>query len=107
MATSEADSGKTVSLAPGMLLAVTLRARLREGCGWRILQFDSSVLQALEAPDVEAEPKPAPNVAGFFSRETFRFRAKRAGETGLALAYVRPWERTPPEQQVRILVRTG
>ena len=104
---SEADNGTTVSLAPGMELAVALRAEPGSGCRWRLLQFDSSVLHGLGEPDVQFEPKLGRKAVGFFSRETFRFRVKRAGETGVAFGFFRPWERTPPEKQVRILVRTG
>jgi predicted secreted protein len=107
VATSEADDGTTVSLAPGLELAVALRAQSGSGCRWRLLQFDSSILQGLGEPDVQFEPKPDRNMVGFFVRETFRFRVKRAGETGVAFGYFRPWDRTPPEKQVRILVRTG
>ena len=56
---------------------------------------------------MQVEPKPDRNAIGIFARETFRFRVKRPGETGLAFGYFRPRERTPPEKQVRILVRTG
>lgn len=104
---SEADNGTTVSLAPGMELAVALRAQPGSGCRWRLLQFDSSVLHGLGEPDVQFEPKLGRKSVGFFSRETFRFRVKRAGETGVAFGFYRPWERTPPEKQVRILVRAG
>ena len=106
-AASEADDGTTVSLAPGMELAVALRAQPGSGCRWRILQFDSAVLQGLGEPEVQFEPKPDRSAVGFFSRETFRFRVMRAGETGLAFGFFSPWEKTPPEKQVRILVRTG
>jgi predicted secreted protein len=106
-AASEADNGTTVSLAPGMELAVALRAKPGSGCRWRLLQFDSSVLEGLGQPVVLFESKRDRNMVGFFSRETFRFRVKRAGETGLAFGFFSPWERTPPEKQVRILVRTG
>jgi len=106
-AASEADDGTTVSLAPGMELAVALRAQPGSGCRWRILQFDSAVLQGLGEPEVQFEPKPDRSSVGFFSRETFRFRVMRAGETGLAFGFFSPWEKTPPEKQVRILVRTG
>ena len=106
-AASEADDGTTVSLAPGMEFAVALRTKPGSGCRWRLLQFDSSVLQGLGEPDVLFEPKPDRNMVGFFSRETFRFRVMRAGETGVAFGFFRPWEKTPPEKQVRILVRIG
>ncbi len=57
-AASEADDGTTVSLAPGMELAVALRAQPGSGCRWRVLQFDSAVLQGLGGPEVQFEPKP-------------------------------------------------
>ncbi len=104
---SEADDGTTVSLAPGMEFTVALRTQPGSGCRWRLLQFDSSVLQGLGEPDVQFEPKPGRNMVGFLCRETFRFWVKRIGETGVAFGYFRPWERTPPEKQVRILVRAG
>jgi predicted secreted protein len=103
---SEADDGTTVSLAPGMEFTVALRTQPGSG-RWRLLQFDSSVLQGLGEPDVQFEPKPGRNMVGFLCRETFRFRVKRVGETGVAFGYFRPLDRTPPEKQVRILVRAG
>ena len=105
--TSEADSGATVSLAPGMELAVALRARPGAGRRWRILQFELVDPAGAGEPQVQVEPKPDRNAIGIFARETFRFRVKRPGETGLAFGYFRPRERTPPEKQARILVRTG
>ena len=104
---SEANERSIVSLAPGMELAVALRAEAGSGCCWRVLQFDSDVLQRLGEPHVQVEPKPDRNAVGFFFRKTFRFRVKSAGETGLAFGYFRPSDRTPPERQVRILVRVG
>jgi predicted secreted protein len=106
-AASGANDGSIVSLAQGMELAVALRIEPGSGCCWRVLQFDSAVLQRLGEPQVQFEPKPDRNAVGFFLRKTFRFRAKAAGETGLAFGYFRPGDRTPPERQVRILVRTG
>ncbi len=107
VAASESNDVSTVLLAPGMELAVALRAQPGSGCCWRVLQFDSAVLQGLGGPEVHFAPKPARNAVGFLALETFRFRVKRAGETGLAFGYFRPSDRTPPERQVRILVRTG
>ena len=104
---SEADNGTTVWLAPGMELAVALPNQPGSGCRWRLLQYDSSVLQGLGEPEVRFEPKPGNNMVGFFCRETFRFRVRRAGASGVAFGYFTPWQRTPPDKQVRILVRTG
>ncbi len=83
-----------------------MRAQPGSDCCWRVLQFDCAVLQGFEGPEVTFEAKAEPDAVEFFSRETFRFRVMRPGETGLAFALFNPWERTPPEKQVRILVRT-
>jgi predicted secreted protein len=104
---SEADHGTTIWLASGMELAVALPTRPGSGCRWRLLQYDSSVLQGLGAPEVRFEPKPGRKMVGFLCHETFRFRARRAGESGVAFGYFTPRQRTPPDKQVRILVRTG
>ena len=105
IAASEADDGTTLKIAPGKEFLVALHGKIGADGGWRILQFDSAVLQGIGEPEVQLEPKPDPNAFGFLSRETFRFRARRTGETGLAFAFFNPWKRTPPEEQVRILVR--
>ncbi len=88
-------------------MLVALEGRIGSDGSWRILQFDSAVLQGIGEPEVQLEPKADPKAFGFLSRETFRFRAKRTGETGLAFAFFNPSERTPPETQVRILVQAG
>ena len=106
VAASEADDGTTLTIAPGKEFLVALRGRPGSDASWRVLQFDSAVLQGIGEPEVRFEPKPEPNAVGFLSRETFRFRVRRPGETGLAFGFFNPWKRTPPEKQVRILVRT-
>ncbi len=106
-AASEADDGDDGLARAGN--GVRRRAADQTGLGLPLadpaVQF--AVLQGLGEPDVLFEPKPDRNMVGFFSRETFRFRVKRAGETGVAFGFFRPWEKTPPEKQVRILVRIG
>jgi predicted secreted protein len=107
VAASEADDGKTISIPPGREFLVALRVRPGSDCFWRVLQFDSAVLEGLERPQVRFEPRPDPSAVGFLSSETFRFRAVRSGETGLAFGFFHRYEPTPPEKQVRILIRTG
>lgn len=104
---SEADDGRTLKVAPGEEFLVALEGKIGSDGSWQILQFDSAVLQGIGEPEVQLEPKPDPGTFGFLSRETFRFRARRTGETGLAFAFFDPFERMPPEKQVRILVQTG
>ena len=107
VAASEADHGRTVKVAPGEEFLVALKVRPGSDCCWRVLQFDSAVLHGLEDPEVTFEAKTEPNAVGFFSRETFRFRVMRRGETGLAFGFFNPCGRTPPEKQVRIIIRTA
>ena len=107
VAASEADDGTTLSIAPGAEFVVALKVRPGSAWSWRVLQFDSAVLQGVGEPEVRLEAKTDPNAVGFLSRETFRFRARRPGETGLAFGCFNPEDRTPPERQVRLLVRTA
>jgi predicted secreted protein len=107
MRASEADDGTTMSLAPGAEFVVALRSRPGSESSWRVLQFDSAVLQGIGEPEVRLEAKPDASAVGFLSRETFRFRTRRPGETGLVFGYYSPEDRTPPGKQVRLLVRTG
>jgi predicted secreted protein len=104
---SEADDGTTLSIAPGAEFVVALRTHAGSDSSWRVLQFDSAVLQGIGEPKVRLEAKTDQNAVGFLSRETFRFRARRPGETGLAFGHFSPEDRTPPEKQVRLLVRAG
>ncbi len=107
IAASEADDGTTLKIAPGAEFLVALQGAVGSDGSWRIVQFDSTILQGIGEPEVHLEAKPDPAAFGFLSHETFRFRARRAGQTGLAFVFFNPWERTPPEKQVRILVQTG
>lgn len=104
---SEADDGKILKVAAGEEFLVALEGEIGSAGSWQILQFDLAVLQGIEQQEAQLEPRPDPQAVSFLSRETFRFRARRTGETGLAFAFFNPWERTPPEKQVRILVQTG
>ncbi len=88
-----ADNGRTVTLAGGDTLVVSLASTPGTGFGWKVAQVDDKVLREMGAPEFIHGPHPMP---GAPATQVFRFVATGAGSTGLELDYARPWERGVP-----------
>jgi len=100
---AEADAGQEVTLAPGDLLYVRLRARPGTGYRWEVRQADPAVLEAQGGVAFEQAPNAPP---GNPATQVLRFRASAVGETELSLVYVRPWERDKaPAERFTIYTR--
>lgn len=83
-----ADGGRTVELARGQTVAITLEANPTTGYTWEVAELDESILQQVG----EIEFKPQSDLIGAPGVQTLRFRAVNPGQTALKLVYHRPWE---------------
>jgi len=103
MVLREADNEKTVSLAKGDELEVRLEAQLGTGYSWRVTEFDEHLLNRVGEPAVESPKDAQP---GSKEVQVFRYQAKAAGQSTLALEYARPWEKDkPPLRRFRVSLR--
>jgi inhibitor of cysteine peptidase len=101
--TTQADTGRQITLQPGEVMTVTLNSNPTTGYGWQVLKIDNEIL----IQDGDSEYKQSENsegVVGAGGTETFRFEAVDSGETTLELGYMRPWEDTPPIETYSVLV---
>jgi len=87
---TDSDNGKTVTLAPGANLEVSLKATSGTGYLWQVAGNDPLVLEQLGLGDFEI-PKEAP--PGAMGTQVFHFQAQSPGAAKLEMAYVRPWEK--------------
>lgn len=100
---TNSDNGKTVTLAPGADLQVSLNATSGTGYLWTITSNDPAVLKPRGLGNFEM-PKDAP--PGAMGTQMFHFDAQAPGTAKLELAYVRPWEKnTAPAATWSITVR--
>jgi predicted secreted protein len=101
----------SVSLEPGSLLHVRLKALPSAGYVWRLLSANENVI-VLEETRFEKGPGPAqggePPPAGGPAEQIFVFKAQKQGETGAVFAYGRPWETDrPPKRTATLNVKVG
>jgi inhibitor of cysteine peptidase len=90
---TEADNGRTVTLASGDTLMVSLGSTPGTGFGWKVAKVDRKVLKETGKPELIHSPNPMP---GAPATQRFRFVVSGEGTTRLELEYVRPWERGVP-----------
>ena len=96
------DDGRTVQLAPGQVVMVSLKANHTTGYQWVLADSAHAVLAREGDPTYDVDSTGAVGAGGF---ETWRFRAVQAGTGTIALQYRRLWEpRKPPETTVRYTV---
>ncbi|MEJ2207439.1 MAG: C1 family peptidase [Anaerolineae bacterium] len=94
------NSGGQVHLAVDQALTVRLQANPATGYLWDVAQVNGQVLQQVGV----AEFEPDSSLLGAPGTVTLRFRPAGAGETILALAYRRPWEKAPALAEFSIQV---
>jgi inhibitor of cysteine peptidase len=82
------DAGKTVSLAVGDTLEVTLEGNPSTGYGWEAVSLDTSILKQVGEPAFT----PSSTLVGSAGQMTLRFEAAGSGQTTLHLVYHRSWE---------------
>lgn len=86
-----ADSGASITLAPGESFTVVLTGNPTTGYAWEVADLDTAVL-AGDEPAYEV----GSDLMGAGGTYTWTFTAVAAGETQLELVYHRPWEQVDP-----------
>ena len=85
---TEKDAGKSVAVANGGTLEVTLEGNPTTGYTWEVESVDDKVLKLESEPDFEADS----DAVGAGGMMTLKFKAEGAGKTDLKLVYHRSWE---------------
>jgi inhibitor of cysteine peptidase len=86
---TDSDNGKSLTLAPGDKIEVSLAAVSGTGYVWEIQSNNPSVLRPLGLSDFEMPKMAAPGAMG---AQVFHFQADSPGTAKLAMIYTRPWE---------------
>lgn len=90
---TDADNGRTVTLASGDILLISLASTPGTGFGWKVAKVDDKVLNESGKPELIQRSNPMP---GAPATQVFRFAGTGHGSSGLELDYVRPWEHGAP-----------
>jgi inhibitor of cysteine peptidase len=91
----EADNGKTVTVAVGQELEVTLEANPTTGYTWAVAEpMGEQIIR--QTGEIAFEPESEALGAG--GVQIIRFEVVGAGQTTLKLIYHRPWESVEPLQ---------
>jgi inhibitor of cysteine peptidase len=83
------NSGKTLQLAAGTVVRVTLASNPSTGYSWVLKTLDAKVVEQTAQKFVPPENQ----IPGKGGQEVWTFTAKAAGTTPLRLEYRRPWEK--------------
>jgi inhibitor of cysteine peptidase len=96
---TEQDNGRSVSIAVGEAVSITLAGNPTTGYTWELADIDWAVL----ASDPEPAFKADSSLTGAGGKFTFRFFALKAGSSAVKLTYRRPWEKdVPPLRSVEL-----
>ena len=105
-----AQSGGAVRMLQGDTLVVTLDSNPGSGYRWQVRPIDGALLQQIGSADL-LPVEVAYGTVGAANDTVYRFRAAATGTTALELAYLRPFETTPPQRTVRydvtVVARSG
>ena len=82
------DAGKSVEVAKGGTLEISLEGNPTTGYTWEVESVDDKVLKQ----EGEPETKPDSDAMGAGGMMTLKFKAEGAGKTDLKLVYHQPWE---------------
>ena len=101
---SGADDGGQVELSPGQVLVVELDSNVTTGYSWSVAELPGGVLEQ-DGEAVYTQPERNQGLVGAGGVETLRFKAVKAGDGALKLAYRRPWEKdTLPAEEFTVNV---
>ena len=88
---NDGDNGKTVQVAVGGTVTLTLESNPTTGFSWnKVEDVDKSILK-LEKNDYKQKSSPA-GMVGVGGRNTIVYRALKAGTAKIDLIYMQPWE---------------
>jgi inhibitor of cysteine peptidase len=83
-----ADNGKTLQLAPGAVVQITLDSNVTTGYSWKLAKLDTAAVEQTKQEYIA----PKTERVGAGGQEVWTFTARSAGRTPLRLEYIRPWE---------------
>lgn len=89
-----AYDGKTLRIAVGQAIVVTLDSNATTGYKWRLRQPLDEAVAKLEGSEY-VPPTATPGLVGAGGQEVWQFTATGKGQTALAMEYVRTFEATP------------
>lgn len=96
---TEQDNGRSVSIAIGQTVSITLAGNPTTGYTWELADIDRAVL----APDPEPAFKADSSLTGAGGKFTFGFLALKTGSSAAKLSYRRLWEKDiPPLRSVEL-----
>jgi inhibitor of cysteine peptidase len=102
---SQADDGKTVTLANGGTLIVALTSNPSTGYSWAVVADEPTNLE-LEGEPRYVPPGSTTPVVGAPGTEVFTFKAIRTGTSKLSMAYARSFETgVEPEETFEVTVK--
>ena len=106
----KADKGKTVRVAAGQYIRISLPGNPTTGYQWRSSEITGQSVRLLPAdPKKDYVRTPVqPGIVGSGGTFFFRFQAVQPGATTIKLIYVRPWEKNvAPIDSVEIPVEVS
>jgi len=86
------DDGRTIHVARGDTLTLTLESNPTTGYTWELSAGDPGVLAQVGEPEYRPDPTTR-GMMGAGGVAVFRFAVLRKGKTPLRLSYHRPWEK--------------
>ena len=92
------DSGHTIDIGVNHEFVIAIGANPTTGYDWEVSLYET-ILELVEKtykPAEEAEHK----IVGAGGVDYFRFKALKAGEAEITMAYKRPWEEESIDQKV-------
>ena len=99
---TEVSNGKTIAVAKGDSLVISLESNPSTGYVWQIGKNENAVLKLAGAPAFEPGAKQMPGAPG---HQLFKFEAIASGSDAIELGYVRPWEKDlAPARKFSIVV---
>ena len=99
---TEADSGRSLAVAPGTQVVLRLPENPTTGYRWRITAEAAPVLRPQE--DAYA---PGASMPGAGGQHRWTWQAAQPGEAALRLDYARPWETGPAARHFAVTIRVG
>ena len=88
MRLTESDAGRTIDVKSGETIEIALPENRTTGYRWGVESIDQTVC-AIVADEFRAPAQPVPGASG---THLWQFKALRAGQCDIALAYRRAWE---------------
>jgi inhibitor of cysteine peptidase len=92
---TEADKGGVVQLQADDRIELRLRSNPSTGYTWRLQNQSTSLLKLVG----QSQTKPSESGVGRPVIQVFEFQVKHTGAGVLLLRYMRPWEKSAPEDE--------